>query len=67
MLKQWKYIEFEQCPKCGDDLEGFTTCEPEGMFYDGDQVRCLGKCGAALSISCDEGEAWISWNNEQED
>ena len=53
MSKEWKYIEWEQCPCCGNSLEGLTNCgQVEGVqhFYDGDVVRCVSH---SLSTDCE--------------
>lgn len=62
--KQWKEVDFEECPDCGSGSECLTDCVDEGYFYDGDQVRCLEKCGAVgnVSVDSDNGTAWISWS-----
>ena len=66
MKKEWKEIDFEDCPECGDSLECFTHGEiVDGIqqYYDDDDVRCLGECGVSLQMSCDEGRAWVRWND----
>lgn len=57
--KQWKYFEFEQCPKCGNDVEVLTDA-PLGYVQDGDKVRCVdAECGFKSCTSVDDEEIWI--------
>lgn len=57
--KQWKYFEFEQCPKCGNDVEVLTDA-PLGCVQDGDKVRCVdAECGFKSCTSVDDEEIWI--------
>ncbi len=53
-----RHIDFDCCPECGDDIEADTDA-PEGMFTDGDVVRCV-SCGCVGQISCDpETDAYV--------
>lgn len=56
-VKEWKYFEYEQCPRCGDDLEVFNA-EPEGIVYDGDEIRCV-ECDFRSGVSVDDEEIWV--------
>jgi len=70
-MKKWYEIpsDFDQCPNCGNDLEVFSDENPNdngGYYFDGDEVRCLGRCGAKLQISVvDDGDnedrAYVNW------
>jgi len=56
MAKQWKLIDWAQCPCCGSDIEVFTDL-PRNYAWDGDKVHCLGKCeatGLQTTLSSDE-------------
>lgn len=66
--KQWVDVDFEDCPECGNELECLTDGDAVNgrqSFYDGDEVRCLGECGAILQISVDDGRAWVSWHEPE--
>ena len=53
MNKHYAWIPInDQCPDCGDDLEVYTDL-PDGSFYDGDKVRCVG-CGQRGYMTVDE-------------
>ena len=68
MQAEWKPLENDECLNCGDALEALTECKQENYFYDGDEVRCLSKCGMTGSFSCDgEGDAWVSWNDGEQE
>jgi len=61
--KEWVDVDFEECPNCGDTLEALTNCGVvDGMqhFWDGDKVRCLGRCDAELQITVDARCASVS-------
>ena len=74
--KQWRYIDWDECPECGDAIEAYTSATNEGFVFDGDDARCMGKCEATVSgklslwFSVDEdGSAWLSdnWNEVNHD
>jgi hypothetical protein len=57
--KYWQAVDFESCFSCGDDVEAFTDA-PEGLFGDGDEVRCVA-CHYPGWITVDEEAAYVSW------
>ena len=56
-VKEWKYFEYEQCPRCESDLEIYSS-EPVGVAWDGDKIRC-GKCEFTSIVSVDGEEIWV--------
>jgi hypothetical protein len=59
--KRKESIDWESCIKCGDDPQ-VETSAPDGMFEDGDVVRCP-VCGEIGQIVCDsETSPYVSWD-----
>ena len=63
MTKQWKPLEWDDCPTCGDGMEVLTDSVKDGSAYDGDEVRCTG-CGWPGNVRVEEDDSWISWHDE---
>ncbi len=62
MKKEWKEIDFDCCPECGDVVEIETDCKQDGHFFDGDPVRCVNKCDISGQFSIDEETGgWINF------
>lgn len=57
-MKNWKSVDFEDCPECGSSLEAHTDSTDDDAFYDGDPVRCT-SCNYTSVLSVDEGEVWV--------
>ena len=59
MAREWKPLDWDECPECGDQIEVFTDAA-EGHACDGDAVRCC-VCHWPGGTSVDEDDAFISW------
>lgn len=71
MEKQWKILDHENCPNCGDLLEVFSKYHESGDFdgqlvEDGEDVRCANLCGFVSSMSADEDGVWVQDGNIDE-
>ena len=67
-MKQWKPIEWnDECPECGEDVEVLTDSYTENMAYDGDEARCT-ECHTKGTVTCaDIDEAYIIWDEPEDD
>lgn len=74
MEKKWKTLPNECCPNCGGELEVFSENHEQydtefiTMLTDGEDVRCVAKCGfeSAMSVDNETGEAWVQDGNLDE-
>lgn len=72
MKKEWKIFNATCCPNCGDDIEVLSECltkddtATKQWFIDGEEVRCVSKCGFKTSISADEAGVWLQYGNIDE-
>lgn len=53
--KEWKYLDYEDCPKCGGACEVLSEIKDDNSFYDQEEVRCA-ECGLAGLTSVDGDE-----------
>jgi hypothetical protein len=60
-VKRWVLVDFDHCPKCGDDAEILTDSADPKRFYDGDDVRCCQECGQVGYWSADSEQGYINW------
>jgi len=51
-MKKWKHFN-DECPRCGNEAEVFTSATGDGYAYDGDNAECF-ECGLLGSVSVDE-------------
>jgi len=64
-IKEWKDLDWENCPCCGGALTVLTdheTCEPQ-LVYDGDEVKCEDDdCEVENLQACveEDGHAWVN-------
>lgn len=67
-MKRWVLVDFDSCPRCGDDAEILTDSEINNQFYEDDEVRCCQSeiCDASGSVVSDDGRAEISWYEDNE-
>ena len=64
MSKEWRHIEWAECPECGDAVDVLTDARAEdGTVGDGDQARCCG-CGILGWTAVEEEDAWVNWEIE---
>lgn len=70
MPKQWKHFG-DECPRCGNEAEVYTSAKEEGYAYDGDEAICV-ECGLSGAIDAgdedDDGNcmARVDWNDVEE-
>ncbi len=58
MFKEWKEIDWNDCPECGGSIQVYTVAD-DNHCYDGDTCRCM-DCGFRSGMSVDEeGNAWV--------
>ena len=69
-MKEWKIFQGDNCPNCGDAVEVLSEIaeEDDSQFetsvYDGEEVRCIGRCGFLSGIEVtEEGNAYIQEGN----
>jgi DNA-directed RNA polymerase subunit RPC12/RpoP len=63
---EWRTMDWESCPKCGEEVEVYTHVDTEpNQFWDQDEVRCP-KCGPCGQVSADGEAAWVSFSEEFE-
>ena len=63
MSKEWKEIDWNDCPDCGASAEVLTeTLNPPNTCNDSDHAKCS-ECGliGSVSVDDDDGSAWIQW------
>lgn len=41
---EWKYLEHENCARCGGSCEVFSESKDDNTFYDQEDVECV-DCG----------------------
>ena len=65
--KHWVSSDMDSCPECGNDIEIYTACKVDNHFFDGDDARCIDKCGPVGSFSAYEftthngNSGYINW------
>lgn len=61
----WREIDWTECRECGCELYAITKA-PDGLFFDGDIVRCV-ECGRVGSLSLDsETPASVMWASDDD-
>lgn len=76
-MKDWKLWPHDECTNCGNNVEVFSECEERndknGLTYamDGDEIRCVEKCGFTSHIevdySKDDPTAHMNWEGNIEE
>ena len=56
----------DNCPKCGHGQAAVTTSGQVDNLWSGDQVTCM-KCGHCGEIEADGENAWVEWDDAQEE
>ena len=68
MKKEWKALQHEWCPNCGDSLEVLSEYPESGdtetmqWLSDCDEVRCV-SCGFKSAVSVDEEDFFVQDGN----
>lgn len=64
-MREWKYLDLDECPKCGNSLQVYTDGN-HGLVYDDDEVRCV-ECPFRSGICVEEdGRVWVQDGNRDE-
>ena len=60
-----KRLTEEECRECGAQMYVESENDEDGMYFDGDLLTC-GECSATAFITCDDGSAYITYNDPSE-
>lgn len=62
-MKELRIDWLGSCPTCESDNHIVKTNNgTRKWLYDGDEVNC--KCGQTGEIECDDGVAWVNWEEK---
>lgn len=61
-MNQWRMIEWDNCPVCGNCPEVFTQSNEDSHVYDGEKAKCA-ECGLPGTGSADSGSVYIEWHD----
>ncbi len=67
-MRPWKLLDWgDSCPECGCEPEVRTDLTDDGRVWDGDEIRCSGKCGITGQVMVfASDDASIYWFEESD-